>query len=55
MQFYGMLTIHHLYLFVKRYVISKIIFNLHIAIMVLIWYTLTIPIKEAMPPKEQEA
>ena len=26
-----------------------------IAIIVLIWYTLTIPIKEAMPPKEQEA
>ena len=44
--FYSMLTIHHLYFVVKRYVILKIIFNLHIAILFLIWYTLTIPIKE---------
>jgi len=36
MQFYIMLTIHHLYFAVKRYVIFKIIFNLHIAIMILV-------------------
>ena len=34
-----MLTIHHLYLIVKCYVIFKIIINLHIAIMILVWYT----------------
>ncbi len=50
-----MLTIHHLYFLVKRYVILKIIFNLHIAIMVLVWYTLTIPIKEENQHERQRA
>ncbi len=49
-----MLTIHHLYFLVKRYVVSKIIFSLHIAISLLIWYTLTIPIKEETQRERQE-